>query len=220
MPQTLLAGMHFAIRGKWSNGRPVISSWHAIVTPTGTRALALPEAGARIVDKWFTHVLPVLPDNYSFDGCNWTDLDSVEGATGFAGRAAASGGDISAAGTPPNQGVLVTKTIAGSGRSKRSGRIFLPGNLESLVDENGIVSTGKLTQVETALAAFRTNFNTTAPVGNIATCRLVVAHAPSHIVTQTVSRRVPDPDGALGWDDVTGFAGSTLVSGIRRRVGR
>lgn len=220
MPQTLLAGVHYAIRGKWSNGRAVVSSWYAIVTPVGARDTAVQESAARLVQQWFTHMLPVLPDNYSFDGANWTDMDSASGATGFAGRAAATGGDVSAAGTPPNVGVLVTKNIAGSGRSKRSGRIFLPGNLETLVDENGIISSGKLTQVETGLNAFLTAFNTTAPVGNIATCRLVVAHSPSIIKTETVSRRVADPDGAMGWDNITGFAGSTLVSGIRRRVGR
>jgi hypothetical protein len=168
--------------------------------------------------QWATNVLPLLPDNYSFDGVMWVDLGTVDGATGLAGRSAMTGGDVSAAGTPPSLGVLVRKNIAGSGRAKRSGRIFLPGNLENLVDENGVVSSGKLTQLESGLNALLTAFNTSAGAGDAVGRHLVVAHVPSVSRTVTKTVKVPNPDGIMSSDDITGFSAQTLASGIRRRV--
>lgn len=218
MSVTMDNGAHFAINATWSNGRPIVSSWHAWVTPVSGRAEAVGEAAARMRTQWINQVLPILPDNYTLGDVHWVDLDSTTGATGVASGTPMTGGDISAAGTPPHVGVLVTKGFAGSGRATRTGRCFLPGALETLVDENGIVSSGKLAQVVTAMNAFRTGFNAVAPVGNIAACSLVVGHTPSIAVTRTTTVKLPDPDGHMTASPITTFSAGTVTSGIRRRV--
>lgn len=220
MSQTMVLGAFFSLKGTWTNGRPIITTFHGVVVPTGDRPTAIANCAARLNVAWATNILPLLPDNYSFSGCNWVDLATETGATGVAAHGPMTGGDVSSAGTPPNVGILVTKNFAGAGRNKRTGRVFLPGNLESLVDENGIISSGKVTQINTGFTSFLNAISSGAPPTGVSEFRLVVGHAPSiaHTVTKTV--RKPDPDGVLIADTITTMTAQTLVSGIKARVGR
>ncbi len=220
MAQTMINGAFFSLKGTWTNGRPIITTFHGVVEPSGARPAAIAACAGRINTAWATNVLPLLPDNYSFAGCNWVDLNTEDGATGVTAHGPMTGGDVSAAGTPPNVGILVTKNFAGAGRSKRTGRVFLPGNLESLVDENGIISSGKVTQINTGFTGFLNAITSGAPPAGVTSFVLVVAHAPSvaQVVTKTV--RKPDPDGQLSSDVITTMTAQTLVSGIKARVGR
>lgn len=218
MPVTMPSGAHFTINGVWSNGRPVVTSWHALVTAVADRPTAIADAASRLSTAWFSNIIPILADNYSYDSVSWIDLNSVTGATGVHTRTPASGTSTGTVSTPPSSGYLVTKGFVGSGRTFRSGRVFMPGLPEGAVDEDGIVSSTNRTTVTAAFTAFLAAFNASAPVAGIASCFLVVAHSPSIEVTETKTRRVPDPNGVLAASLISGFTTDALVSGVKRRV--
>lgn len=217
MAQTLTQGALFAIQGLWSNAHPVITTWHALVGGNGTRTQQLDEAATRLMNGWFTSICPVLPNNYSFDKCTWVDLSSATGPTGITTRAPATGA-LSGTSLPPSMGPVVKRVISGSGRAHRSGRLFLPGAVNTTVDEDGKVQGTHKNNVNAGFATFLSTVNTTNPVGNLTFMTLIVAHAPSMEVTRTVTERIPDPNGVMTHSIITDLVCQDLVSGVRRRT--
>lgn len=217
MAQTLSGGGLFAIQGLWSNAHPIVTTWHAIVVGSGTRTTDMDAAALRILNAWATHVMPVFPNNYTFDKCNWVDLSSVFGPTGVTTRAAATGA-LSGTSLPPSVGPVIKRVISGSGRAHRSGRLFLPGAVNTTVDEDGKITGTHKGNVNTAFATFLAAVNLSTPSGGLNSMTLVVAHAPSIEVTRTVTERVPDPDGVMSNSTITDLVCQDIVSGVRRRT--
>jgi hypothetical protein len=213
----MVQGAHFTIDGAWSNGRPIVTSWHALCSAVSDRPTMLLAAAQRLFDAWKLNILPVLNNSYTLKGVTWLDLDSETGSTGTYSGTPANGSLVST-GTDPAAGALVVKNIAGSGRKFRSGRVFVPGAMEADIDEDGNVASATRTSLTAAFAAFLSAVNTSTPVGAINDLHLVVAHTPSIVVTETKTRRVPDPDGGLLPAVITGFSVKNVRSGQRRRL--
>lgn len=217
MALTLPNGVRYTIMGVWTNGRPVLTTWHAIVVPTGPRLQAVVNGAAWIGGQWATHVVVNMVNNYSFQRIAYVDLDSTAGSTGeWVLGSNTVGGSVNSS-VPPSDGIMVTKVISDKGRGRRSGRVFIPGGSELAVDEDGGIQSGSQTVAEDSLTAFMVAVNGYTDSA-IASLRLVVAHTPSEVVT--VSKEVTRPlkTGVMSSSTITGFDSSSIVRGIRSRL--
>ena len=211
-------GVRFTIHGLWSNNRPVLTTWHTLMTHLTSRPPACEEVAGMIGSAWATHAIPVLANNYQFQTVSWLDLASETGSSGEFSLATVQIGGGAGANASPYNGILVTKNIADKGRGKRSGRTFIPGLDEQHLDEDGVVSTTARNGADAALEQFRLAVNAyTSPT--VASVRLVVAHTPSVTVTpEPKPRKEPAKDGIMSSSDIIGFTAKPIVSGLRRRV--
>jgi hypothetical protein len=217
MALVLPNGVRYALNHTWTNGRPVVFTWHAILVATGPRAAGVQESATAVADAWATSVLPQLVNNITLQSVGFLDLNSEVGTAGDVPVASAPSGGQAASSVPPNIGILVTKLIADKGRGRRSGRIFLPGGSEASVDEDGIIIEAATTLAETTLQGFANQVN--AYVGpNVASLRLVVAHTPHVEETVTLTRKVPAKTGTMTSSEIVGFDAKQITSGIHRRV--
>jgi hypothetical protein len=219
MPLTLLGCGRFDLQGVWSNGAPIITTWHARVAETTNRVTAIRDAAAIIGGQWISHVVPLIANNYSVGNVHYMDLNSLTGVTGdFPLEPAGVGGSASSS-VAPSHGVVVKKTFGDLNRATRQGRLFIPGGNEIMVSEDGLIDPTVRENVRTALNAFRTAVHgaSTPEVSNV---RLVVAHTPSEVVEKVVKYRQAKKEGSMTSDDIDDFVASPYVSGIRRRVKR
>lgn len=139
-----------AIRGHWTNGRPVVNVLHV------RREEDDPAESARdVLNNWQDHVLNLLSGNYSLDGARFTDKESVDGVTGFVipDPAKFLVGQQPVVTLPPNNAVLIHKEIASS-VGRHAGRIYLPAERESVYDDNGLVGATALANYNTRMGTF------------------------------------------------------------------
>ena len=87
MPIVLPNVIRMAFRGNWSNGEEVVNVLDLEVTGNGldvSREEAVDATVADAVQNWQSQLVEViLPNNYTFIGPDWVDLDSLDGRTGF-----------------------------------------------------------------------------------------------------------------------------------------
>ena len=167
MPIVLPNVIRMAFRGNWSNGEEVVNVLDLEVTGNGldvSREEAVDATVADAVQNWQSQLVEViLPNNYTFIGADWVDLDSLDGRTGFeppnAGEGTVGVGVAPVLG--PQAATVVRKLCASRGRGRRNGRWYLPIATESNVDENGVTTGTSRTAVRNACLAFRTNVNQT-----------------------------------------------------------
>jgi hypothetical protein len=219
MPLTLLGCGRFDLQGVWSNGAPIITTWHARVAETTNRVTAIRDAAAIIGTHWISHVVPLMPNNYSVSNVHYMDLNSLTGVTGDFPLEPAGVGANPASSVAPSHGMVIKKTFGDLNRATRQGRLFLPGGNEGTVDEDGLILAAQRDLARTALNAFKTAVHgaSTPEVSNV---RLVVAHTPSEVVEKVVKYRQAKKEGSMTSDDIDDFVASPYVSGIRRRVKR
>lgn len=217
MPLILSQGVRITFQGIWTNGRPINTVWHARVAHITNRAVAVPNATLGVLEAWATHVVPLLPNNYSVQNAHFVDLHTVNGVTGTVSRATPATGGITAAAASPYTGLMVRKLYGSAFRGKRSGRVFLPGLNESQVDEDGIIFAATRDTAVNALVAFAQAANAVV-AEDVQDVTLIVAHTPSERVTQTKTISRPLKDGTMSSDDITNFQADAFETGIRRRI--
>jgi hypothetical protein len=106
-------------------------------------------------DNFQDHILLALCSSVSLSGYRYLSLNSSDGQTGL--MAPSSGKRTSGANTdaalPPNCAFLVRKQGSG-GRGARSGRAYLPGVPEGVVDNEGNIDAGLIDDTNGHLQAF------------------------------------------------------------------
>nr|CRY96606.1 hypothetical protein [uncultured prokaryote] len=159
--------VRYAIRGRWSNGRPVINILDMSVrvnpdlpdVPWGPqdRADAIEAKAGDIANNWKENLLPAMTSAYTFEDVAWVDLNSANGSTGS--RTADGGGapgGLGADSQPPQTTLLISKLEGGRTRGTRPGRWYLSAVRDQDIDNNGIVLPIWRTQINNVLEAFRT----------------------------------------------------------------
>ena len=166
MPIVVPNVVRVAFRGVWTNGEEIVNVLDAHVTGNGitSREEAVNGFLADAVQNWQSQIVEViLPNNYTFVGADWVDLDSIDGRTGFeppnAGEGTVGVGVAPVLG--PQAATIARKICASRGRGRRNGRWYLPIATESNIDENGVTTGTSRTAVRNACLAFRTNVNQT-----------------------------------------------------------
>jgi hypothetical protein len=213
----LPSGARFTIHGQWTNQRPILTTWHAIVNSTGSRPQALEEVAGMIGGAWASHALPLLANNYTFQVISFLDLDSLTGVSGQFSLASVQQGSQIGTNVSPYNGVVATKNILTAGRGRKNGRVFLPGVQASNIDEEGKLSDTLRNGVSTALDNFLAAVNNyTSTV--VADVFLVVAHTPFVSETRSITRSVPAKNGQMTASAIQTFAANPVVSGLRARV--
>jgi len=167
MPIVFPNVVRMAFRGVWTNGQEVVNVLDLDITGTGgvSRGEAVDETMADAVQNWQTQLVGVrFPNNYTFLGADWVDLDSIDGRTGF--EPPDAGSPVVGPGTSamfgPQAALVVSKVCASRTRGRRDGRWYMPGATEASVDENGVVLTAARNEWRTACLNFRDNVNQTA----------------------------------------------------------
>lgn len=153
------------IRGVWTNGEDIVNTLDVLVTPeggAGSRDEAVDTTLADIAQNWQSQLVEVIfPNNYTFIGIDWVDLNSADGRTGFEppdpGEGVVGVGVAPVIG--PQTGTIARKICASRGRGRRNGRWYLPIATESNVTEDGVTTAGSRTAVRNACLAFRDNVN-------------------------------------------------------------
>lgn len=158
--------VRYAIKGRWSNGRPVVNILDMSVqananAPGGPftseiRYEWVAEKALDIADNWKDHILPTLTTAYQFEAVSWIDLNSANGSTGEVtptggGAAGALGADSSV----PQNTLLISKIEGARSRGTRPGRWYLSGVPEAKFDNNGILDPIWVTQMDNKLEEFR-----------------------------------------------------------------
>lgn len=112
----------------------------------------------------------------------------------------------------PNTAYLVNKVTALGGRRNR-GRMFLPGVFDGAVDDSGLVASGTVTQIQTALDDFLASMS-------IFGLSLLILHSPAYTwgLVNNQPRRIysstPPPDPT----PVTALIMTGMVATQRRRL--
>lgn len=144
-----------AMLGRWSNGRPVLNI-HFVDYGASFPNVAAEE----LRDQWQTEVIPLLPNNYTFEGIKYRDRNVAPGVVGTRSPNGAlpvvgpGASDV----VPPNTCFLIRKSsvlVAG----QRTGRMYLPGVPESAVDENGVIAGATVTAITGGVTDFLTGMN-------------------------------------------------------------
>lgn len=154
----------FAFKGTWTNGQPWVNVLAAEVKSDGVQT-SRPEVWeqykTRIVALFQDDLLGIFPNNYTFVGMDFVDLDSADGETGTIPAQAGhpTAGTQSPLQAPPNNCMLVRKIARDRTRGRRNGRWYLPGVAEGNVDEDGVVLSSAITAYNTALANFFAHAN-------------------------------------------------------------
>ena len=187
-----------AIAGHWTNSRDVVTVLHV------RREEDDPAQSARdVLNNWQDHIVPAMQDNYSVDGCHYTDHNALGGATGFVAvdpaKAIVGGHDADSASV--NCAVLVHKRISAH-TGVRSGRMYLPPTRESWIDENGILHASYIAEVQPALNSFLDGVS--GPDDN----ELVVVH------------KTPATGGNSDISVVSALTLDPLIATMRRRIRR
>lgn len=176
-----------AIRGLWSNGRPVVNVLHVKREEDDAAASA-----RDVLNNWQDHIVGALANNYTCVGAHFRDRNETAGVVGdiLADAAKPRVGGSSGASSTPNVAVLVRK-LGVFHAGQKPGRFFLPGIEESAVDEDGMLTTTFISAMNALLAAFLSGLS------GAGSNQLVTVHfaptAPLAGVTTDVTQLVTDP---------------------------
>ena len=164
-----------------------------------------------VVGVWQENLSVIMPTGMSFVGAAWTDLDSLDAISGFAGPVAGKPihGTAANALNSVNTAFLVHLQCSHN-RSQRTGRMYLPGVSESSIGDDGILVSGTQTAVQNAANGFRTDVNDLSATG-LESVSWRVIHVEGH-----------DPDSgrpnAWSSSDVSGCTCDNKVATQRRRL--
>lgn len=139
-----------AVKGQWSNGRPVVNVFHVKREEDDAAASA-----RDLLNNWQDHIVGALSNNYTCIGAHFRDRNEVGGVVGDILADAAKprvGGSAGAASTP-NVAVLLRK-LGVFHAGQKPGRTFLPGVEEASVDEDGMLTTTFVSAMNALAAAF------------------------------------------------------------------
>lgn len=142
--------------GQWTNLHPVIN---ILDMRRETGAPSWTATTRDVMNNWQDELVPEFSDNYEFIGAHFIEL-VPGGEVGDLPRdnAKPHQGTASGASFPPNVTALVRKEIARS-RGTRRGRWYLNCITEAQADENGVLSSGIVLELQAALDAFWTGVN-------------------------------------------------------------
>lgn len=171
-----------------------------------------------VVQHFQDRIVGIVCASVQFTGAAWLDLDSLDGTRGFQPPIAAHptvGGNASSA-LPPNNTYLCLKTCVHN-RRQRTGRMFVPGVPESMVDDAGTISGSHQSGLSTAFEGFRTDVVGISDVAGLET----VAWRVVHILTYSGEAEPGWPNGRpTSWNstDVTHAACASKIGVQRRRL--
>lgn len=107
-------------------------------------------------DAWQDRVMPQLASAIQLHSFNWRSLDPDDNNVGTVqpnpAKPVIGGRDASM--LPPNTAFLVHKNTTNRPRGRRDGRAYLPGVLESIVDNAGAIDSANIASMNTSLAGF------------------------------------------------------------------
>lgn len=198
---------------KWAAVTDVSVDEFAVDRHTGVRNIV-----PRIVEAFQDHCLAPLTSDVNYQGASWIDLDSLEGESGFQTPIAGhpSYGGQSAAGAAPNTCYLIHKNCAHN-RRQRTGRMYLPGVMETHVDGAGVVDSAQLTALTTTMSDYKAEIAAAGPLFPPTTTAWRVVH----ILTYSGVAEPGWPNGRpTSWNstDVTSATPDTKVATQRRRL--
>jgi hypothetical protein len=149
--------VQISMLGRWTNGHPVINVLHYRVD-VGVGSINVADEMEDVVQNWQSQLIPEFRDNYTFEGGQYLDLRSADGETGIIPPVVGepTQGGSTGESSNPNDCVLVHKRTAGA-RGVRQGRMYLPPPGEGSMDEDGRLTQGAITAMNTRLASFLTN---------------------------------------------------------------
>jgi hypothetical protein len=161
MPVLVVGGIcRFTLHG--TNGRPWanILDFHIDSDVGASRDEAIEDQAEIINQEWPSAWDDFWASTVSYTGISWVDLDTAEGSTGSTTETSGAlvlpkAGVASGEADPPNVSYLVHKRV-GSGRGRRSGRIYVPGAPEGMTNLQNISAsplTSMNTMVNTLLGA-------------------------------------------------------------------
>lgn len=148
-----------------------------------SRSEGLAELVPFVVGHWQDDICSHQPETYDFTGAAWIDLDSEDGETGFQGPIAGkptSGTGVLAM-QVPSVAMLIHKEC-GHTRRQRNGRLYLPGVLESAVDDAGNLTPAFRDGVSDMFEDFRDNLTDLTDLPGASTAWRVV-HVTGHTGT-------------------------------------
>lgn len=122
-------------------------------------------------------------------GGGWVTWGSDGGDIRIDGSVAPVAGGRAPGAAPPNVATLVQKLTALGGRRNR-GRMYLPGAVETDIDNEGLYGTTPLGVLQTAATAFRTQTLALAQVDQLVLLHEQAPFTPTEITSLVVSRTV------------------------------
>jgi hypothetical protein len=164
MPPIIAPGVcEFTLIGTWID-RP----WNTVLDIdinsdiAGDRDVNIEDQAQVLLNEWIDHVRPVCGANCVLTEVRWVDLDTASGVTG-------SRSDPTAPRVMPSAGTLTGDSLSGaacclvkkntaSARGVRSGRIYMPGLVESQTNGN-LIGSGSLAALVTAWDDFLAGVN-------------------------------------------------------------
>jgi len=164
-------------------------------------------------DKWIARIMPQLTNDVTLSKVRVKFGPDATGA--FAEVAANTPGGLDTTSLAPNTAYLVNKSTSSGGRRGR-GRMFIPGLAEVDVSDGGIITGGRLTLVDAALANFMADV--VASVYDI-----VVLHSPATVWILDANgqpRRQPTAGAVPAPYLVTSMTAAAKVATQRRRLRR
>lgn len=211
MPLIVDRVVRYTLNGRWSNDQRIATVIDMHVDEDAlnvSREDAINNCAEDLRDNWQDHIVGGIQNNYTFEGISWVDLDSANGDTGSKGPntgKAITGLNTSDPALPPNICMLVRK-IVGGGRGIRTGRMYLPGLAENVVDENGVVLAAGVTGWNTALQTFLSDITNVDDVQADTAYHMVVVHQPEGLPASQ--------------SKVTALLAQPLIATQRRRLKR
>lgn len=174
------------------------------------RASAVASMVPRVVTAWQENIVSHFGPGMGFEGCHYTDLDSLDGSSGDVPPQAGhptTGSDVNVL-CPPNVAMLVRKNTV-HGRSGKNGRMYIPNVAETKVDAGGIIESAFRTAWQTNVNAFRLALES-------------VATSPGTSVWRVVHVHKTDRDDPSTWSwsssDVDTVSVDSIVATQRRRL--
>lgn len=132
---------------------------------TVDRAEAIFDQAGILINQWDADVLPLLVDDLSLTSVSWVDLDDPDGTTGE--RSSTDTVTLPQTGTqvdpplPSGVSFLIKKTLEGSSRARRTGRIYVTGVANSYPDpsDGNVITAAFVPDVQDAFNDFLGNIN-------------------------------------------------------------
>lgn len=124
----------------------------------GSRSSAVDALVPKVVGQWQDDISAGTLASVTFTGARFLDIDSLSGHGGFQGPIAGKplNGGTSAPAAPPNVCYLIHKQCVHN-RQQRNGRLYMPGVIESGVDDGGVVLPAQQTNWNGHFNAFKSN---------------------------------------------------------------